>query len=204
MGSTQARGLAALALLGLLAGAPPPAPSAEGAGPREVVAKTIDEALAVLKDEKLSKQERRSRVQEIAYARFDFDTMSRLVLARNWSRFSEPQKAEFEREFKTFLARSYGSRLDAYDHQEVAIIGEQAEPRGDVTIRTRIQGGDFEGVAMDYRLRDRGGEWRVIDVVIEGISLVANYRDQFKEVLSRGGPDGLLHELRQKNSVQET
>ncbi len=192
--------LAALALLGLGAGAR----AAEKPGPRGVIEETVSAALAVLKDAKLSKQERRSRVQEIAYARFDFGTMSRLVLARNWNLFSEAQQGEFEREFKTFLARSYGSRLDAYNEQEVEIVGEQAEPRGDVTIRTRIQGGDFEGVAMDYRLRSRGGEWRVIDVVIEGISLVSNYRDQFKEILSRGGPDQLLRELREKNAAQET
>jgi phospholipid transport system substrate-binding protein len=201
MRAIPASGLAALALLGLLSGAA--AAGAEKPGPRAVIEQTVSEALSVLKKRELSKHERRSQVQQIAYARFDFDTMSRLVLARNWNLFSAAQQAEFEREFKTFLAKSYGSRLDAYDQQEVAIVGEQAEPRGDVTIRTRILGGDFEGVSMDYRLRSRDGEWRVIDVVIEGISLVANYRDQFKEVLSRGGPDELLKELREKNSAQE-
>jgi phospholipid transport system substrate-binding protein len=194
---------ACLAAALALAGAAALPAAAETSAPRAVVEQTVAEALVVLKNRELSKRERRSQVQEIAYARFDFDTMSRLVLARNWNRFSAEQQAEFEREFKTFLAKSYGSRLDAYDQQEVEIVGEQAEPRGDVTIRTRILGGDFEGVAIDYRLRSRDGAWRVIDVVIEGISLVANYRDQFKEVLSRGGPDQLLRELREKNA-QET
>jgi phospholipid transport system substrate-binding protein len=194
-----ARVLATLLALGLLAGA-----AAEQPGPRAVIEQTVADALAVLDKRELSKHERRSQVQQIAYARFDFDTMSRLVLARNWNLLSAAQQVEFEREFKTFLAKGYGNRLDAYDQQRVEIVGEQAEPRGDVTIRTRILGGDFEGVAMDYRLRSRDGEWRVIDVVIEGISLVANYRDQFKEVLSRGGPDELLKELREKNAAQET
>ena len=201
MGSTLPRSLAALALFGLLAAG---AQAAEKAGPRDVIEKTVGDVLVVLKDHELSKVERRTRVQEIAYTRFDFGTMSRLVLARNWNLFSGAQQAEFEREFKTFLARSYGSRLDAYDQQEVQIVGEEPETRGDVTIRTRVLGGDFEGAAIDYRLRDRDGEWRVIDVVIEGISLVANYRDQFKVVLSRGGPDALLRELREKNAAQET
>ena len=201
MRRTPAAGLSALALLGLLAGVM--VAGAEQPGPRAVIEQTVADALAVLEKREISKHERRSQVQQIAYAHFDFDTMSRLVLARNWNLFSPAQQAEFQREFKTFLAKSYGSRLDAYDHQRVEIVGEQKEPRGDVTIRTRILGGDFEGVAMDYRLRNRDGEWRVIDVVIEGISLVANYRDQFKEVLSRGGPDELLKELREKNAAQE-
>ena len=66
-------------------------------------------------------------------------------------------------------------------------------------MRTRIVGGEYEGANIDYRLRNRTDEWLVIDVVIEGISLVSNYRDQFKAVLSEGGgPDGLLERLRKK------
>jgi phospholipid transport system substrate-binding protein len=190
-------GLAVWVLLGA------PAATAEVADPRAVIEKTVTDVLAVLKDRELSSADRRSRVEEIAYERFDFRTMSRLVLARNWKRFSGEQQEEFQREFKIFLAKSYGSRLDAYDQQEVEIVGEQQEPRGDVTVRTRILGGDFEGADVDYRLRNRDGDWRVIDVVIEGISLVANYRDQFKEVLGRGGPDELLEQLREKNAAKE-
>ncbi len=168
--------------------------------PREVIQATVDEVLAVLRRSDLSSEERRTAIEEIAYARFDFTTMSRLVLGHRWKRFSTPQKQEFLREFKLYLANNYGSRIDRYDQEQVELFDERQEPRGDVTVRTRILGGEFNGVIVDYRLRDRDGTWRVIDVVIEGISLVSNYRDQFKEVLSRGGPDHLLEQLRKKNA----
>ena len=141
-------------------------------------------------------------IEKIAYARFDFTTMSRLVLARNWKRFSKDQQARFEVEFKTFLAKQYGTRLDSYQQEKVEVLGERAEPRGDVTVRTRIVGGDFEGADVDYRLRGKDGNWLVIDVVIEGISLVSNYRDQFKSVVGSGGPEALLDELKRKNAAE--
>ncbi len=169
--------------------------------PRAVIQQTLDEVLAVLRQEDLSSEQRRDAIEEIAYVRFDFTTMSRLVLARSWKRFSTPQKREFVEQFKLYLANSYGARIDRYDQEEVEIFDERREPRGDMTVRTRVLGGEFNGVIIDYRLRNREGEWRVIDVVIEGISLVSNYRDQFKEVLARGGPDHLLEQLRKKNEA---
>jgi phospholipid transport system substrate-binding protein len=63
-----------------------------------------------------------------------------------------------------------------------------------------VHGGEFEGAIVDYRLRQTGGDWKVIDVVIEGISLVANYRDQFKSVIGSEGAEGLLLRLREKNA----
>ena len=80
-------------------------------------------------------------------------------------------------------------------------FGAREEPRGDVTVQTRVIGGQFNGASVDYRLRKTGEEWRVIDVVIEGISMVSNFRDQFKAVVSSGGPDLLLKQLREKNST---
>jgi phospholipid transport system substrate-binding protein len=81
------------------------------------------------------------------------------------------------------------------------MTGARLEPRNDVTVLTQVVGGQFDGVEMNYRLRERGGEWRVIDVVIEGVSLVANFRSQFKQVLSRGDPDDLLEQMRKKNAA---
>jgi phospholipid transport system substrate-binding protein len=65
-------------------------------------------------------------------------------------------------------------------------------------------GGEFDGVELDYRLRQRDGEWKVIDVVIEGVSLIANFRSQFREVVGQKGPDGLLEQMRAKNAEPRT
>ena len=184
-------------------------PAGEGAAqttrpaPMVVISDTVDEVLAVLNDASLSGQERRSRIEKIAYRRFDFVTMSRLAVARYWKRFTSDQQKELVREFKAFLARTYGDRIDRYNQEQIEIVGEREETRGDVSVLTRIVGGEYDTAEVDYRLRGKDGSWRIIDVKIEGISLVLNYRDQFKTVLSRGGPEGLIEALREKNTDAE-
>lgn len=189
---------ASLAAVLVLCGAALPA--AAGETPREIVRQTVDEVLEIL-GQKLPDDQRRSRLEEVVYARFDFETNARLVLARNWKRFSDAEKEEFVREYRTYLANSYGARLDRYSGEKVEIVGEREEPRGDVTVMTRIDGGEYDGALVDYRLRSKSGEWLVIDVIVEGVSLVSNYRDQFKEVLSGGGPAHLLEKLKEKNAA---
>ncbi len=169
-------------------------------GPREVVRETVDDVIRVLNDESVSVDERARRIEGIAYARFDFDTMSRLVLARNWKRFDGDQRVTFKEEFKRFLANNYRARIDGYEQERVEILSERKEPRGDVTVRTRIMGGNYDGTNIDYRLRNGGKGWLVIDVVIEGISLVANFRDQFRDVMGREGPVTLIDKLKEKNA----
>jgi phospholipid transport system substrate-binding protein len=185
--------LAGIAVFSIAASAPAP-------GPREVVASTVDAVLAVLKDAKLTPEARRDRIVEIAYERFDFATMSKLVLAKYWKRFDPAQREEFLKEFKDFLAHRYGDRIDRYEQEKVEIVGERTAKGGDAIIQTRIDRPRAEAVLVDYRLRSREGAWRVIDVKIEGISLVSNYRDQFHEVLSHGGPEKLLTQLRERNA----
>jgi phospholipid transport system substrate-binding protein len=171
------------------------------AGARAVIAETVEEVLAVLRDKSVSTQGRIRSIEKIVYGRFDLEVMSRLVLARNWKRFSEEQKAEYVEEFKRYLTNSYGNRIERYDQQTVEIVGEREEPRGDVVVKTKVVGGEFEGALVDYRLRNQTGDWRVIDVVIEGISMVSNYRDQFNSIVSSGGPELLLEKLREKNAA---
>lgn len=171
------------------------------AGARAVISETVDEVLAVLRDKSKPTEERIRALEKIVYGRFDLYVMSRLVLARNWKRFSEEQKEQYVEEFKQYLTNSYGNRIERYDQQEVEIVGEREEPRGDVVVKTKILGGEFEGALVDYRLRKQDSDWRVIDVVIEGISMVSNYRDQFKSIVSSGGPELLLEKLKEKNAA---
>jgi phospholipid transport system substrate-binding protein len=181
------------------AGIRPATPSEASA--HAVIEKTVDEVLLVLADKSVSTEKRLQSIEEIVYGRFDLQAMSRLVLARNWTRFSKEQQTEYVREFKTYLSNNYGSRIERYDQENVEILDARDEPRGDVVVQTRITGGQFEGALVDYRLRNTAGEWRVIDVVIEGISMVSNFRDQFKAVVSSGGPELLLEKLREKNAA---
>jgi len=169
--------------------------------PQAIIQKTVDEVLKVLANKAASTEDRIRSIEEIVYGRFDLQTMSRLVLARSWKLFSKEQQSEYVTEFKKYLSNNYGGRIERYDQQRVEIIGERQEPRGDVIVHTRIVGGEFEGTLVDYRLRKTAGEWLVIDVVIEGISMVSNFRDQFKAIVSSGGPELLLEKLKEKNAA---
>ena len=187
--------LLCLLLLGLPAVALAEAPKATA-----IIERTVDDVLAVLGDEERSVAERRLALEEIAHGRFDFRTMSKLVLGRNWKRLDGGERDEFVDEFTTYLANDYGDRLDRYEQEEVAVEGEEPKPRGDVVVKTKIVGGENNGAIVDYRMRKKGDDWKIIDVVIEGISLVANFRDQFKEVIARKGPEGLIRKLEEKNA----
>lgn len=166
--------------------------------PQKVIEDAAERIIAVLNQKDQPAEQRVQDIEKIAYEIFDFTTMSKLVLARNWRKLSKEQKGEFVREFKRSLARTYGTRLDRYDQEQVEFVGSQIEPRGDVSIKTRMVGGQYGGAELSYRLRKRQDRWRIIDVVIEGISLVSNYRSQFSEILNRGSIDDLLEKLRDK------
>lgn len=172
------------------------------ASARAVVEQTVDEVLAILSNDSVPTSERLRSIEEVVYGRFDLQAMSRMVLARNWKTFSKEQQTEYVAEFKKYLSNNYGSRIERYDQQKVDFLGARDEPRGDVVVRTKIIGGEFEGSQVDYRLRKQSEKWLVIDVVIEGISMVSNFRDQFKQVVSDGGPELLLRKLREKNAAK--
>ena len=180
--------------------------TAQGAdqSPRAVVDHTVNAALAVLQDRDLPTAEKRVRLERIVYANVDFDVLARLVLAQEWNRFSEAQHATFLAEFKQHLSQTYGDRIESYRDERVEIVGERDEVRGDHTVRTKIVRDGPNDIAVDYRLRAHEGNWRIIDFVIEGVSLVANYRAQFQEVLGNGGPARLIEELREKNTTART
>jgi phospholipid transport system substrate-binding protein len=196
------RGAEAAALAALVLALP--AVAAEAPAPRQVIEQTVDQVLVILRDSSQTSAQRRERLEKIAEQRFDFRTMTKLVLARSWRRLSTRQKDDFVAEFTRYLANDYGSRLERYHQESVQVTGDEPQPRGDVVVKTRIVGGDNDGALVDYRLREDDGEWRIIDVVIEGVSLVANFRDQFREVMSRDGPEKVLEKLRAKNATGDT
>ena len=194
----SAIGLVAVALLAV------PAIADDAAEAEAIVRKTVDQVLEVLAREGLSDDQRRQQIEEIAYDRFDFVTISRLVLARKWKRFSPEQQQEFIEQFKIQLSKNYGSRITRYEQEQVEIRDHRLERNGDVTVRTRIDGGAADGIEVDYRMRRKArktdGPWMVIDVIVEGVSLVSSYRSQFAEVLNHNDPSEVLKQLREKNA----
>jgi len=190
--------IAACACVGMLA-----APAQAVESPRAVIEATTSAVLVVLADKALPTNERRQRVEEIFYSRVDFDTLSRLVLGHDWSQLSEEQRSEFQRQFKQNLSTTYGRNVESYANERVTIIDDRQEPRGDWTVRTKIVRHGADDISVDYRLRQTNGTWKIIDVVIEGVSLVSNYRSQFQEIMANGGTDRLLKLLKEKNARGE-
>lgn len=180
------------------------APVRAADAPRAVVDRMTNAALAVLGDKSLGVDEKRHRLEEIVYREVDFDTMSRLVLGRNWSRFTPEQQAEFVKLFREHLSVTYGNNIENYKNERVEIVGDREEGRGDWTVQTKIiRGGGSSDIQVDYRLRKQGDTWKIIDIVIERVSLVANFRAQFQDILGNGNPEKLLQILRDKNARHE-
>jgi len=196
------RGLLAAAALCVVSGV---ATADEAAMPaRAVVEATSEQVLAVLRDKGVPAERRLEELQQIAYRRFDFPTIGRLVLARGWNQLSGEQQDAFLKDFKHHLSLDYGRRIDSYTNQTVSVLGDRIEANGDATVKTQVNGTPSAAVAVDYRLRKIGGEWRVIDIIVEGVSLVSSYRSQFQEIMASGGPNRLLQVLREKNEQAET
>lgn len=166
---------------------------------RSFIQETADQVIVVLKKPDVPSPQKVRELEEIAYARFDFDTMSKLVLARNWAKLTPEQQKEFVKEFRQHLSVTYGRNIESYRNETIEITGDREEARGDWTVKTKIlRGGD--DILVDYRLRKVDGQWKIIDVVIERVSLVANFRSQLQDVVTNQGADAMLTLLRDKNA----
>ena len=192
--------LVAAASVAALAADSPAAPSARG-----VVEKVIGDALVILRDPKLTMEERAQKVRAIAEKTMDFQTLSRLALGQYWRSLTPAQQTQFVEEFRKHVAATYGHTTDEYNNEDIIVASDQKESDGDYTVRTRIMG-DKDGrkqeiAKVDYRLRQKDGGWFIIDVNIDGVSLMSNFRSQFQEIMTNGGYDKLIKLLREKNAT---
>jgi phospholipid transport system substrate-binding protein len=193
-------------LLGALLAAPHGAAAMpEGDGTATAAAKAglslaIDEVLLVLRNSNSDTDGKLDRLQEITDRRFNFPRMSKLVLGRNRRKLSDEQQVEFEREFRRHLTVTYGQRIESFGGEKIEIGAARLERNGEVTVKTKLVGGSADGILIDYRLREREGSWQIIDVIIEGVSLVQNFRAQIQEIVSSKGADQLIVVLREKNN----
>src|SRR4029450_11404355 len=162
---------------------------ANDATPSQVVDGLANQVVPILQDKSLSSDQKRTRIEEIAYKAMDFQTLSKLVLARNWSKFSPAQQSEFTEEFKRHLSVTYGRNVANSNNEKGQTMSARQPSRGEAVVQTKIlRGGHSADVLVDYRLRQRDGQWKIIDVVVEGVSLVSNFRSQFEDLRATGGP----------------
>src|SRR5262249_39997850 len=100
------------------------------------------------------------------------------------------------------LATIYGRRLDDYRNEKVEVVGDRREPNGDSTVQTKIlRGGGANDIEVDYRLRESNGQGKGIDFIVEEVSMVEDFRSQFQDIVASGGPEKLLHLLKEKTAA---
>ena len=176
--------------------------------PDALVKRVTDEVLTIIKSDKDLQGGNTRKVVELAEAKvlphFDFERMTRLAVGRNWSQASDAQKQSLVKEFRTMLVRTYSSSLTAYRNQTIEVkptkMGGQDK---DVTVRTAVLQPGGPSIPIDYAMENAGQGWKVYDVVIDGASLVTTYRGSFNDQIQKGGIDGLVKTLADRNRSPE-
>lgn len=169
--------------------------------PLETVKGHVDKVLDVLRDPSLkaesAKKAKKDRIRAISEKMFDFTELSKRTLAQNWSKFNPEQQKEFIELYTSLLEDTYANKIMAYTDEKIAFSKEVALTEKTVEVRSTVlrKTGD---IPIYYRVIMKDGSWRVYDVVIEGVSLINNYRSQFREILANKPPESLLETLRKK------
>ena len=173
--------------------------------PDQLVKRVTDEVLAIIKSDKELQAGSPRKVVELAEAKvlphFDFARMTRLAVGRNWQQASEAQREALVKEFRTLLVRTYSTSLSQYRNQTIEVKPSKVEGQ-EATVRTAViqQGGP--PIPIDYSMQKGEGGWKVYDVVIDGVSLVTTYRSSFNDQVAKGGLDGLVKTLQERNRSQ--
>lgn len=181
-------------------------PSAAQAGaPTDQLRGSVDAVIDVLRDQELKKPEntaeRRARIRSIVNGRFDFEEMARRSLARHWRNRTPEEKKEFVPLYTDLLERAYIDKIEQYEDEEIVYLDERSEGKH-ATVRTKVITGKHVEIPIFYRLQSKSGDWKVYDVVIEGVSLVKNYRTQFNSIIRSGSYQELVQRLKDKLEEQ--
>jgi phospholipid transport system substrate-binding protein len=179
---------------------------AGAAAPLDQLKAATDRVLKILQNPELKKPEqvdaRRKQIRAVADEIFDWTETAKRALGRHWQGRTPPQREEFSALFADLVERSYVGKIEAYSGERIVFAGDTLE--GDqATVRTKLMTKSSTEIPIDYRLQKDGERWRAYDVLIEGVSLVANYRSQFNRIITQSGYDDLIKKLRQKREEVE-
>lgn len=173
----------------------------------EVVKTTSQQVLERLATEKGHLEENPGRIyeliNELVLPHFDFTSMSRWVLGReSWKTASEEQRREFIGEFQTLLVRTYAKALLEYSDEEIKYYPAEGNPgSGLVVVKTEVQQPSGGGsIPIHYRMHQQNGQWKVVDVAVDGVSLVSTYRGSFASEIRKNGLDALIAKIGERNN----
>jgi phospholipid transport system substrate-binding protein len=171
------------------------------AGAKDTIEAQINKMLTKMQSPEFKAMDRSAKIGEISIIInevFDWQELSRRTLGREWKKFTPDQQKEFVSLFENLLQDIYADRVLAYTSEKIEFGKETELKKGRVEVESYIITKDGTKVPLFYRLTNKSGQWRVYDVIIEGVSMVKNYRGQFREILSNKTPEDLLQTLRDK------
>ncbi len=195
----------AVTALALAAGA---TASAQEMAPDALARKSIDEVLAVIRADKElqngNPKKLHALVEEKILPHFDFTRMTRLAVGRNWAQASDAQKESLTREFQTLLVRTYSTSISQYRNQTIDVKPAKIAPGDkDTVVKTVVNQPGGQPIPIDYAMERTDKGWKVYDVMVDGVSLVTTYRGSFNEQVQKGGVDGLVKTLAERNRTAE-
>src|ERR1700682_3710355 len=168
---------------------------------------TLEVVDLIAKDKEIRSGNRARLVQLIdakVLPHFNFSSMTALAMGQSWNKATAEQKKRLTEEFRTLLVRTYASALAAYSEQKLDFRPLRAKPTDtDVMVQVRVLQPGAQLVPIDYSMEKTSAGWKVYDVMVGGVSLVANYRTEFNNVVRESGIDGLIKNLQAKNRTLE-
>ncbi len=173
--------------------------------PESVVKETSDGVIERIESQRSALEANPSQVydlvNELVIPHFDFISMSKWVLGKNWKRASEAQRSEFVEQFKTLLVRTYARALLEYSGEEVKYFPVEKNPKSNLAVvKTELSSSDSKPFPVAYRMYQKNEEWKVVDVAVDGVSLVSTYRGSFASQIKKDGMDALIRKLTDKNA----
>jgi phospholipid transport system substrate-binding protein len=167
-------------------------------GPLGTTQQFVNSALHIMADKQTPMEQRQSQLRDLLDPRFDFTQMSRSALGYHWKGLSPDQRASFTTVFKNFIESAYLSKIGDYAGQRVDFIKQSPLGDGFAQVFTNIVQTGKDPIPVNYLLEQKDGEWKVYDVTVDNISIIANYRNQFNRVINENGFDKLLADLKAK------
>lgn len=170
--------------------------------PMATVQQTVQQVLSIVKDPsyKSATSARREKLREVIAPRFDFSEMARSAMGYHWRTLSPAQRDEFVRLFTGLLQASYMGKIEGYKGQKIVYVKE-TQNGATAQVNTNIVPSGGDPISVNYRLKQDDGSWKVYDVLIDQISLVSNYRNQFNRIMNEKGYDQLVSALKQKEQA---
>tara|TARA_R110002095_G_scaffold124525_1_gene108142 strand:- start:2325 stop:2987 length:663 start_codon:yes stop_codon:yes gene_type:complete len=164
--------------------------------PTEHVSAVINEALTVLRDDSLDRESKWAKISEALHRHFDFRAMSQSMLAKHWHSASDSDQHRFVEYFSQYLEVVYRDRIEVYTGQKIEYVDEQINGERALVVIAIV--GNSRRIPVAFRLRDNQGQWLAYDVVIDGISLIQNYKETFNAIEKAEGMEGLMDHMASK------